>query len=157
MRFGLFGNVAANGCGAIALYNVLLASGIELTLGEIIRGLRLRLGLPFGGICGANCFIVAAYLGHWLKLRLRFLFLGDLSAYSQCDSVIIMYYWRRKFKLGAHYICGIRAEDGCFDFYNYSANVCHSNLQDFLTAMRGRHELPIFAIGCLGLKCARVG
>lgn len=147
-RYGLFGNIASNGCGAIAAYNVLSANGIEMGFDETIRGIGCRLGTVIGfGKLGTNVISLIVLLHRFFALRVRFIILGRGRRFKECSSVIIMYYWFKSKRIGAHYIAGVKSEDGCFDFYNYSASPAHAPIENFIAGMRGKHEYPLWLIG----------
>ena len=147
-RYGLFGNVAANGCGAIAAYNVLNGLGEEVSFPKVIKGLRKRLGMAFGfGLLGTNIYSLMAYLASFFRLRICLIFLRNRKKLKTCDAVIIHYYWRSKKRIGAHFISGIKNEDGDYTFYNYSAVPRTASLDSFLKNMKKEHELPLWVIG----------
>lgn len=147
-RYGLFGNVAANGCGAIAAYNVLNGLGEEVSFPRVVKGLRKRLGMAFGfGLLGTNIYSLMAYLASFCRLRICFLLLRNRRKLKSCDAVIIHYYWRHKKRIGAHFISGIKNEDGNYVFYNYSASPHTAPLDSILADMKKRHEFPLWVIG----------
>ena len=147
-RYGLFGHVAANGCGAIAAYNVLNGLGEEVSFPKVIKGLRKRLGMAFGfGLLGTNIYSLMAYLASFFRLRICLIFLRNRKKLKTCDAVIIHYYWRSKKRIGAHFISGIKNEDGDYTFYNYSAVPRTASLDSFLMNMKKEHELPLWVIG----------
>ena len=115
-KFGLFGNVADNGCGAVAAFNMLKANGAPLPLGRIIRDLRKRLALYLFGLLGTDPFALLFYLRRYLTVRFRLCTRSAAERFENCTSVTVVYFWHRKRKCGMHYICGVRADDGRFDF-----------------------------------------
>lgn len=147
-RYGLLGNIAANGCGAIAAYNVLNANGVDVSLDEVVKKLRIRLGMAFGlGKFGTNILSLAALLASCFTLRIRFIILNNGKSAANCDSLIIMYYWFKSKRIGAHYVAGVKSEDGYFDFYNYSLFPQHLKIEDFISRMKRQHEYPLWLIG----------
>lgn len=147
-RYGLFGNIASNGCGVIAAHNVLTANGIEMNFDRTMRCIECRLGTAIGfGKLGTNILSLMGFLNRFFALRIRFIALGKGRRFKECSSVIIMYYWIKSKRIGAHYIAGVRSGDDCFDFYNYSALPTHAPIEDFITGMKERHEYPLWLIG----------
>ena len=149
-KFGLCGNVADNGCGAIAAFNMFRANGITLPLTMIIHDLRKRLGFYFFGLLGTDPFALWFYLRRYLKVRFAFCTRSAAERFKNCTSVTIVYFWRRKTKIGAHYICGVRANDGQFEFCNYGRDISRSALPGFVKGMKAKHESPLFIIGAYG-------
>lgn len=149
-KFGLFGNVADNGCGAIAAFNMLKANGRTLPLDSIICGLRKRLGFYFFGLLGTDPFALWFYLRRYLKARFAFCTRSAAERFKNCTSVTIVYFWRRKARIGAHYICGVRADDGRFGFCNYGRDICRAELPEFVKEMKPKHQAPLFIIGAYG-------
>ncbi len=146
-RYGLLGNIAANGCGLIAAYNVMNGNGVDISLDAVSRGLRRRLGMAVGlGRLGTNMFSIIAFLVKYFAVRARFLFLGKGRSSKERNAIIIMYYWFTGKRCGAHYIAGLRCEDGCFDIYNYSSIPPHVELGEFLVGMRKKHEYPLWLV-----------
>lgn len=153
LRFGILGNVANNGCGGIAARNMLLANGVDLSLNEVIKGLRLRLGTAFGlGLLGTNFFSLFAYMSKFLRMRLSLVIGLRRKVFSSCTAVIILYYWKHCKKLGAHFITGVRCDDGKFDFYNYRYSKYHASIDELYAAFKKESSIPIGIIGSLGKR-----
>lgn len=148
-KYGLFGSVADNVCGAIAAFNMLAANGAALPLERIISALRKRLGLYFFGLLGTDPFALLFYLRRYLTVCFGFCNHSAAERFASCNSVVIMYFWRRKARLGGHFICGVRTRDGKFEFYNYGRG-CRAALPKFIKAMPAKHERPLFIIGAYG-------
>lgn len=153
LRFGLLGNVAKNGCGGIAARNMLLANDIDLPMNEVINGLRFCLGTAFGfGLLGTNFFSLFAYMCKFFKMRFSWLFGLRRKAFSSCTAVIVFYYWKHGKKIGAHFIAGVRCEDGKFDFYNYRSTKYHASIDELYVVFKRESSIPVGIIGSLGRR-----
>ena len=117
---GLLGNLAKNGCGAIAAYNVLLSNGIFTTIFEVLSRITLYGGinaLGLGGITPGSIallmlkyfYIVKMYNSNTSK------WIADQALY---EAVIVLFITTNS-GIGMHYIAGIKTETpGMYRFYN---------------------------------------
>ena len=62
IRYGALGNVSANGCGAIALYNVLHHHGQTDTFEQVVGSLKKRMGFHLFGLAGTRFGAVKSIL-----------------------------------------------------------------------------------------------
>ena len=119
-RYGLRTS-AATGCGWIATYNALRLMGYRAEPEKLIRMYEWMLPLIHGN--GGTTTLAPAYVfRHWgfpVKVvmdRKKF----DEAA-RQSDAVIVFYYWRNKWKMGAHFVT-VHHKDGRFVGYNTYRN-----------------------------------
>ena len=119
-RYGLRSS-AATGCGWIATYNALRLLGYRAEPEKLIRLYERMLPLIHGN-AGTTIPAPALAFKHWgfpvkvLCSRKHF----DAAA-KESDVCIIFYYWRDKWKLGAHFAT-VRHQDGRFTGYNTYSN-----------------------------------
>ncbi len=154
--FGPFGSISANGCGAIALYNVLIHFGINADLMTIVDQFNRQwpMATSFGGFLGSYIF----YLHHLLK-QYRFhvhtiFFTRKTVATFHLDeksAFIFLYFWRKKRKLGAHYQAGFGNPDGTITLHN--PNVTYFGIQDLLKEKRRKEKMWL----CMALMIHKRG
>ena len=123
LSFGPAGNVADNGCGLVALYNVAKAGGLPYSFNELhdilFGGLGWIGNTILYGRMGMNPNLITPFfernfsdadLGLWIRSPL----------YGEYDAVIILYAYNGS-RIGAHYVAGINNGDGTYKFYNDSS------------------------------------
>ena len=115
-RYGLRTS-AATGCGWIATYNALRLMGYKAKPEALIRYYERQLPIIHGN-AGTNIQGPAQFFRHHgfgvdtMSVTERF----DEAA-KEADVSIVFYYWRKKFKFGAHFVT-VRYADGKFIGYN---------------------------------------
>lgn len=122
VSWGLLGNIASNGCGVIAAYNVLLSTDSNTNFGKVKNQLEAYgAALAFGKL-GASPFALAQYM------RSKFWFVHTAGAFTYLwgakaelsQSVIVLIKWGDGLQM--HYIAGIGTgtggKGGSFRFYN---------------------------------------
>ncbi|MBR4291881.1 MAG: hypothetical protein IKT52_14785 [Oscillospiraceae bacterium] len=115
-RYGLRTS-AATGCGWIATYNALRLMGYSAKPEDLIRYYERQLPLIHGNggtiIQGPALFFQKhGFRVETLSVEERF----DEAA-KQADVCILFYYWRKKFRIGAHFVT-VQHKDGRFTGYN---------------------------------------
>ena len=115
-RYGLRAS-AATGCGWIATYNALRLMGYYAKPESLIRWYERSFPLINGNfgtflLCPAVFFKRKGFQVRIVLSRKRF----D-KAVRDSDASILFYYWRRKLKIGAHFVT-VRWSDGKFTGYN---------------------------------------
>ena len=115
-RYG-FRTSAATGCGWIATYNALRLLGYRAEPEELIRYFEHQVPLINGN---AGTFLPGPAVffkqqGFPVEVSLRRDRFDALAKAS--DVCIVFYYWRRKYKVGAHFVA-VRHRDGKFTGYN---------------------------------------
>ena len=119
--FGIFGNVKDNGCGSIALHNVLRILGYANDYGELLMEMNRiwDMAMVFGGILGSNPIYIVKYLMQYADLDFTF------YSYSNPDEADIIsedhtaYLNLYFYKVGAHYTAS-RFSAGNLQIYNDS-------------------------------------
>lgn len=134
-RYG-FRSSAATGCGWIATYNALRLMGYEVEPESLIRYYERQLPLVNGN---AGTFILgpAIYFkrkGFQVRLTARRKKYDEMVQNS--DVCILFYFWRKKFRFGAHFVT-VQYRDGNVIGYNVYSNSkgrdnCGASLEDFL-------------------------
>jgi len=153
-RYG-FRTSAATGCGWIATYNALRLMGYKAKPEELIRFYERQFPLVHGN-AGTMSQGPAMFFRHHgfdvetLSVTERF----DEAA-KNADVCILFYYWRKKFKFGAHFVT-VQYQDGRFTGYNTFRNSKgpddygeslekylkkHGFFMPFLTAIKGKRGL----------------
>ena len=138
-RYG-FRSSAATGCGWIATYNALRLMGYRAEPEQLIRFYERQLPLVHGNLgtlalAPALFFQKQGFQVETLSVTERF----DEAA-KNADVCILFYYWRSKWKLGAHFVA-VQYSGGQFLGYNTfrtSQGPDHygTSLQGFLKAQK---------------------
>ena len=119
-RYGLRSS-AAVGCGWIATYNALRLMGWRAKPEELIRYYEWQLPLVHGnaGTMILGPAVCMRQMGFPVKVTARRKDFDGLARES--DVCILFYHWRRKLKLGAHFVA-VEYRDGRFVGYNTYTN-----------------------------------
>ena len=115
-RYG-FRSSAATGCGWIATYNALRLLGYRAEPEKLIRMYEKMLPLVHGNTGTALPAPALAFHSWGFPVKLVFDRKKFDEAAKMSDACIIFYYWRRKWKLGAHFVT-VQYRDGRFTGYN---------------------------------------
>ena len=133
-RYG-FRTSAATGCGWIATYNALKLMGEKADPEMLIRFYERQLPL-INGNCGTQFWGPYVYFksrGFDTKLVLN----PDKYVEYAGDVNILFYHWRSGIKLGAHFVCIQRTEDGFVSYNTYKnsfgPNKIGGSIQKFAT------------------------
>ena len=127
VRLGFWGNVKDNGCGAIAIYNILYSYSKKITIKKVLSNLRWMYGeILYNnlGIIGISPISVTAYL----MSKFMFTIVGGPITYfwgmkAELSNGIIVLYQHKGWNSSLHYVAGIRKGNGVgglFRFYNDS-------------------------------------
>ena len=115
-RYG-FRTSAATGCGWIATYNALRLMGYHPKPEALIRYYERQLPLIHGNggtiIQGPALF----FQKHGFSVETMSVEEQFDQAVKDADVAILFYYWRKKFKFGAHFVT-VQYKDGKFTGYN---------------------------------------
>ncbi len=117
-RYGLRPS-ADTGCGWVATYNALRLLGYKTDIDQLIRYYEWQLPLIHGN-AGTSFWGPAVCFQHWnfpVKLvadRRKF----DEAAKS-ADVCILFYRWRKKFRLGAHFVALHHTKQGFVGYNTY--------------------------------------
>lgn len=142
--FGPIGNISANGCGAIAVYNILAYFGMHEDFMKVIRRFERvwPLALPFGGVLGTNIFYLFFLLKkyHFVVKPVFFCGRRNKAFLSDRDSAILFFYgWRKKWQMGAHYQAGFFEPDGSVVLHNSRA--VYSDIHELIQKKRERENM----------------
>lgn len=141
VKFGWFSS-DRNGCGWVAVYNVLRLLGDPHPACEVRAALER--GLLLGGACGAHLVQLAWYLcreGHSVAvsvLPLRF------ARLARDAGACVLLYWHRR---GAHFVA-LRVEGDRLHFYNAGRGAV-ADLSDFPEFLRERGVVPLGVLLCV--------
>ena len=138
-RYGKLGTVAKNGCGLIALYNVERAAD-ETTQFEPFYAERKKIKTNLFGLLGTRPSTIAKNLR---KERFSVERISRKKAPEAVnyDSVIVLY-WQL---FSAHYVAGIRRENGTYTLYNEFTKPYAMNLRDYLDYLK-RHKKHVVRV-----------
>ncbi len=134
-RYGLRSS-AATGCGWIATYNALHLLGCHAEPENLIRYYERQLPLIHGN-AGTSIWGPALCFQQWgfpVKMEVR----PDRfdALVEQSDACILFYYWRKDWKLGAHFVALHKTERGVVGYNTYrnstGADAYGPSLEEFL-------------------------
>lgn len=142
--FGPLGSISANGCGAIAVYNILEHFGLHEDFMKVIsRFERLwPLAMPFGGFLGTNIFYLYYVLKKYGFYIRPIFFLGRKRKrieWGGQSAILFFYGWRRKWSMGAHYQAGFAEPDGKIILHNPKA--VYADMKEMLSKKRERENM----------------
>jgi hypothetical protein len=119
-RYG-FRSSAATGCGWIATYNALRLMGYRAEPEDLIRMYSRMLPLVHGNV-GTSIPAPALAFRNWgFPVKLVFDRKKFDQAARESDATIVFYYWRNKWKFGAHFVT-VQHKNGRFMGYNTYRN-----------------------------------
>lgn len=122
---GFWGNVKDNGCGAIAIYNVLRSYSSKITISKVLSNLRWMYGsIIYNNIgkVGISPISITRYLSSkfWFKYTAGpITHLWGIKA--ELSGAVIVLYQHKGWNSALHYVAGIKAGGGVggsFKFYN---------------------------------------
>ena len=155
IRFGL-GNIANNGCGVIAVYNVLLSKNAKIKFDSVRQGIIACGGTLLLGLAGSSPSGLVAYLqSRFWTVRTA----GPITTFwtskaNLSEAIIILI--KCKEGINMHYIAGIgTGKKGYFKFYNSGMKDSNSKSIDgraitistFLKYALINRVAPLFFIG----------
>lgn len=109
------GNLADNGCGAIALYNALLHAGAERDIESLMSELICEGGLWFGGRWGTKPRVLKKCFSRYFENTVSaFSFEGLMKKVESPQAVVVM----TAKKKSMHYFLGLSDGAGRYRFYN---------------------------------------
>lgn len=121
-RYGLRTS-AATGCGWIASHNVLRLFGLPSEPEALIREYALQIPL-LHGLAGTSLFGVYRFFQkRGFPLQLVFRRKNFDAAVKDADAAILFYRWRKKWKLGAHFVALHHTRKGFIGYNTYSNSV----------------------------------
>ena len=115
-RYGLRSS-AATGCGWIATYNALRLMGYRPKQEELIRWYERQVPLLHGNAGTISQGPALFFQKHGFPVQTLSVTERFDAAAKDADVCILFYYWRKKFRVGAHFVT-VRYTDGKFTGYN---------------------------------------
>lgn len=115
-RYGLRSSAAA-GCGWIAAYNALRLMGYHIKPEKLIRCYERSLPLINGNFGTFLLTPVAFFRRKGFRVKVVVRRKKFDKTVRDSDACILFYYWRRKYKLGSHFVA-VCCRDGKFTGYN---------------------------------------
>ncbi len=127
LPYGSRGNVADNGCGSIACYNLLHYFGYIISYHAIHDYFNDNRRVIFRGRWGTNPLSIKKYLNkkHNIRVKMHFGIIPDESY----DAYIVMNIYKTKKSVSAHYVFGY-FEAGRFITYNLNHN--YDDLKEYI-------------------------
>lgn len=122
--YGPLGNVAANGCGSIALYNLYQLLGYPITCEALLEDIRRKwfLRTLVAGALGTSPWYVIARLKKLPGIRLRYYWYRGRARQEQRIGRHSFFLYLYGYWLGAHYVA-VDARGPSLIIYN---DTCHS-------------------------------
>jgi hypothetical protein len=126
-KWGWFGNIADNGCGVIAAYNVLYSKNRNTNFFTVKDELAKKGGVLLGiGLIGVDPFGLASYMEtKFTNVETYGLVMNgsDTGIIGQVDAVIVLVAWD-PLTDGMHYFAGIpKDSSGSGEFFFYNSGV----------------------------------
>ena len=148
-RYG-FRSSAATGCGWIATYNALRIMGQEADPEQLLHFYERMLPVIHGNLgttilAPAFYFKKKGYQVQWTACTEKF----DKLA-KESNACILFYRWRKKWKMGAHFVALHHTQEGFLGYNTYKnsrgADHYGASLADFLKAKK--YFLPVLITIC---------
>lgn len=154
--YGPLGSISGNGCGAVALYNVLTYFGIRVDFMSIVSRFNRYwpIAMSYGGFLGTSIFHLHRELKHYGFRVYPVFFTPSVIRQFHLDehsAMIFLYYWRKKKKLGGHYQAGFGSADGTITLHN--PKVSYFGIRDLLKEKQKKENLWF----CMALMIKRTG
>ena len=142
--FGPFGSISGNGCGAVALYNMLTYFGIKTEFKTIVNRFNrlLPIATSFGGFLGTSIFHLYRELKKFGFKVYPVIFTRETMKtfhLNENTAFIFLYFWRKKKKLGGHYQTGFGNPDGTITLHN--PKVTYFGITDLLKEKRKKEKM----------------
>lgn len=148
-RYG-FRSSAATGCGWIATWNALRLMGYKTDINALIRYYEWQLPLIHGN-AGTSFWGPAVCFRHWgfpVRLTARPGRFDDLIDSS--DVCILFYHWRKKCRLGAHFVALQKTPAGIISYNTYRNSTGPDRLGSHLDAFL--KEKKYFGCVLIGIR-----
>lgn len=118
LRYGLRSS-AATGCGWVATYNALRLLGYRVKKEELIRYYERQLPLLHGNTGTSIWGPAAFFLHHGFEVRTEARRDRFDALVRESEVCILFYYWRKDWKLGAHFVTLHQTERGIVGYNTY--------------------------------------
>ncbi len=148
--WGFYGNIADNGCGVIAAYNVLVSKNSKVLFYDVYLTLRDLGGPILQGLLGTNPATIKYLMGLCFNKVYSCTFYKKqkwIDIAGKSEAVIVLYKTR---KLGMHYIAGIKVNRDEFRFYNADTldfKVAKVTIYDLIKEINRGGRIPLLIIG----------
>lgn len=134
-RYG-FRTSVATGCGWIATYNALLILGKYVAPEKLIKYYEYQLPLIHGN-AGTTIFAPAIFFKrHGYNVKCTAIPSHFDELVKESDVCILYFWWRKKWKMGAHFVCLHSTERGTIGYNTYrnskGADFYGESLEQFL-------------------------
>lgn len=148
-RYG-FRSSAATGCGWIATYNALLILGKRITPEKLIRFFERQLPL-INGNTGTFLFAPAIFFWRYgYKVKCTAIPSHFDKMVEDSDVCILYFWWRRKWKFGAHFVALHKTDKGIIGYNTYRTSKGPDHYGDSLQAFLKKRKY--FGAVLLGIK-----
>ena len=161
---GFWGNVYDNGCGAIAIYNVLYSYSKKIKLENVLSNLRWMYGSFVYNNIG-KLGISPGSVTRYLASKFWFKYTSGPNTYlwgikAELSGAIIVLYQHKRWNSSLHYVAGIKngsgSYGGSFRFYNcedsYKKKYGNNSISiwKFIDYLRGNGYKPMMFWGVAG-------
>lgn len=153
LPFGKKGTITANGCGMVALYNIMVASGkYQDSFKQFNEGYSDYPGIHlFGGTLGMNPIAMKNIL--YNEFGKSNVDNNILYSDTNYDAIVMLYVWKTNGKIGAHYYTAVAHSFGVYTLYNEGAG---ATTYDF-NAFRSYALNQGFVVGSWGITFEQKG
>lgn len=147
LRYG-FRSSAATGCGWVATYNGLKLMGYRAEKKDLIRYYERQLPLIHGN-AGTSFWGPALCFRQWgFPVTVEFHKDRFDALVDESDVCILFYRWRRKWKLGAHFVALHRTERGIVGYNTYRTSTGPDSYGSSLSGfLKEKHYFGAVLIG----------
>ena len=129
-----YGNVGNNGCGAVALYNVMMTKSGRPNLANIIATLEINKALRLGGHFGVSLSGIENYLKTFNISYKKYNSVEDFEWYAHRYTISIVYSKNHDFIISSeHYYCIYRVGGRYYTINQYSNVYKEIKISDFST------------------------
>ena len=147
-RYG-FRSSAATGCGWIATYNALRLMGYRAKPEELIHYYERQLPLIHGN-AGTSIWGPAVRFRKWgFPVRMVFRRRKFDEAAEKSDVCIVFYFWREKWKLGAHFVTVHRTENGYTGYNTYNNSKGPDSWGDSIDGFLKKRKYFLAVLTCI--------
>ena len=150
ISLGRYGNIADNGCGVIAVYNVLISKGYKGSFEAVIFFLTMSL-YDYVGVGGISPASIEVYMWtRFSKVHADFRASKWRSIGKKSEAVITLFKWPNQ--IAAHYVAGIKAKNGKgkrFRFYNTFSGINGKkiSMKKYKSTLKANQCTPLYCIG----------
>jgi hypothetical protein len=125
--YGKKGTISGNGCGSIACHNYLIHHGYDIKYTDSYNYFNSRKNLVLNGRWGTNPFAIKKYMKKKFGFKVKMHFFRVPK--KKLDSCIVLYVYKHKWKLSAHYVFGYMEDT---KFITHNLNSKHESLSKYI-------------------------